>query len=748
MSETYEFQAEINQLMSLIINAFYSNKDIFLRELVSNASDALDKIRFESLQNKEVLSTSTDLKIKINTNEESKTLTIEDNGVGMTKDDLIKCLGTIANSGTKNFLNKLQKNEVKDLNLIGQFGVGFYSSYLVADSVRVTTKHNDDKEYVWESNANGSYTITETESSSLIRGTKIELKLKESDYDYLKTDKIKEIIQKHSNYIQYPIELLVQKTKKEEIVDEDIKEKLIKNVEEISEKPQEEVQDKSEKINEDVTISDELSESNQEIKEDKKEPEKKYKTVTYEEYEQVNSQTPIWVKNSEDISKEEYIEFYKSFTNRQYEPIIYKHFTVEGAVNFKAILYIPKPEFNFFINPQDNKNKNMRLFVKRVYITNDSEELLPKWLNFVEGVIDSEDLPLNVSREILQQNKYMKLIKKNITKKVVEMLNEVIKDKETYNSVYINYSQQLKLGILEDSSLEEKLLKLLRYRSSLSEGSLISIDDYISKLTDKYSKKEEIKNETTNEIEEKTVLDTKYKIIYYSTGKSESSINKSQFMKSFINKSIEVFYMTDIIDEYVCRKVNKYKDFIFKNICDDSIDLSIYDDEKEDEKEDHSDLITFFKDTLKDKIFNVKKSTKLEDCPCLLSTNQYGLTANMEKINKNQIIGNKMYNQFLRSQKTLELNVRHNIIKNLEEKIQKVNKEDESKVKKIKDVITLLYEGALLNSGFELTEPEDFVNKINKLIELGLTFSEDDKEVNENTNNEEEIIIEDENLEK
>lgn len=739
MSETFEFQAEINQLMTLIINAFYSNKDIFLRELVSNASDALDKIRFESLQNKEVLGTSTDLKIKINTNDESKILTIEDNGIGMTKDDLIKCLGTIANSGTKNFLNKLQKNEVNDLNLIGQFGVGFYSSYLVADSVKVTTKHNDDKEYVWESNANGSYTITEAETNSLIRGTKIELKLKESDYEYLKTDRIKEIIKKHSDYIQYPVELLVQKTKEEEIIEE-----VPEKTEEIIEEKTEEVQDKSEKVDEDVTISDELAEPKQE---DKKEPEKKYKTVTYEEYEQVNSQTPIWVKNPEDVSKKEYIEFYKSFTNKQEEPIIYKHFTVEGAVNFKAILYIPKPEFNFFINPKDNKNKNMRLFVKRVYITNNSEELLPKWLNFVEGVVDSDDLPLNVSREILQQNKYMKLIKKNITKKVVEMLNEVTKDKETYNTVYANYAQQLKMGILEDLNLQEKMLNLLRYRSSLSEGTLISFDEYVSKLTDKYSKKEEVKDETTNEIEEKTSLDGKYKIIYYSTGESENNIAKSQFMKSFINKSIEVLYMTDIIDEYVCKRVNKYKDFVFKNICDDSVDLSIYDDQKEEEKdEDHNELITFFKNTLKDKITNVKKSTKLEDCPCLLSTNQYGLSANMEKITKNQVISNKMYNQLLRSQKTLELNVRHNIIKNLEGKIQKVNKEDESEVKKIKDVVVLLYEGALINSGFELTEPEEFVNKINKLIELGLTFDEDDKEEVKDiktTNNEE-----DENLEK
>jgi len=690
-AEKHVFQAEVNRMMKLIINSLYRNKEVYLRELISNASDALDKIRLLSLTDKTVLDATDELSIKIKADKDNKVLHITDTGIGMTKQDLINNLGTIAKSGTADFLNKLQDASSSDQfnDLIGQFGVGFYSAFLVADKVIVTSKNNDDEQHIWESDANSYSVVQDPRGNTLLRGTQISLYLKEEAGDFLEQDTVKNLIKKYSQFINFPIYLWGSKT---ETVDEPI-----------DDEDEEETKDDEGDVTEDeVKDEDEEGAVEEEKEEEEKKPKTKKVSKTTWDWELCNEAKPIWTRKPEEIEDGEYDEFYKSITKDKNGPMTQTHFIAEGEVTFKSLLYIPSTLPSEAFNSYGKEQDNIKLYVRRVFITDDFKDMMPNYLSFVKGVVDSDDLPLNVSRETLQQHKLLKVIKKKLVRKTLDMIKKISDDK--YADFWKEYSTNVKLGVIEDTANRTRLAKLLRFTSS--NGKLTSLAEYVERMKDKQES------------------------IFYIAGGSKEEVEKSPFVERLLKKGYEVLLLTEAVDEYAISALPEFEGKKFQNVAKEGFsidgDTNAAKERKEALAEKFEPLLKWLGDeALKDHILKAEVSERLEETPCALITSKFGWTGNMQKIIQSQTHSKTQDMQrdyYLNQKKTLEVNPRHPLIKELLRRVED-NPADES----AKNMAVMMFNTATLRSGFNLKDTVNFAEQIEMMMRQTLGVDEDEK---------------------
>ncbi|KAJ0801465.1 putative Heat shock protein Hsp90 family [Helianthus annuus] len=667
--EKYEYQAEVSRLMDLIVNSLYSNKEVFLRELISNASDALDKLRFLSVTEPQLLEGAPELDIRIQTDQENGIITLTDSGIGMTHQEIVDSLGTIAHSGTAKFLKALKdsKDAGTDSNLIGQFGVGFYSAFLVADKVVVSTKSpKSDKQYVWEGEANSSSYIIreETDPEKFIpRGTSIQLHLKRDDKGFAHPERVERLVKNYSQFVSFPIYTWQEKGYTKE-----------------------------------VEVDEDPAEAKKDGTDDNVEKKKKTKKVVekYWDWELTNETQPIWLRNPKEVTTEEYNEFYKKTFNEYLEPLASSHFTTEGEVEFRSILYVPaitpmgKEDI---VNP---KTKNIRLYVKRVFISDDFDgELFPRYLSFVKGVVDSNDLPLNVSREILQESRIVRIMRKRLVRKAFDMILgiSVSENREDYEKFWENFGKHLKLGCIEDRENHKRLAPLLRFFSSQSEEEMISLDEYVENMK------------------------PDQKDIYYIAADSVTSAKNTPFLEKLYEKDLEVLFLVDPIDEVAVTNLKSYKEKNFVDISKEDLDIGDKNEEKEKEmKQEFGHVCDWMKKRLGDKVASVQISNRLKTSPCVLVSGKFGWSANMERLMKAQTVGDSSSLDFMRSRRVFEINPEHPIIQTLNAAC-KSNGEDEEALR----AIDLLYDTALISSGFTPESPSQLGGKIYEMMNMALS---------------------------
>ncbi|XP_027233624.2 endoplasmin isoform X2 [Penaeus vannamei] len=709
-AEKHAFQAEVNRMMKLIINSLYRNKEIFLRELISNASDALDKIRLLSLTDKDQLSTNPELAIRIKADKDNHILHITDSGIGMTKADLVNNLGTIAKSGTSEFFSKLQESDNADetSDLIGQFGVGFYSAFLVADRVVVTSKNNADEQHVWESDSAEFSVVEDPRGDTLKRGTTVSLHLKEEAYDFLEVDTVKSLVRKYSQFINFPIYLWESKTEEvEEPLDED--------------EAEAEAESDEDKVEED-----------EEGKvEEEKEEKPKTKTVskTTWDWNLVNDAKPIWTRKPSEIEDAEYNEFYKSLSKDTKEPLAKTHFVAEGEVTFKSLLFVPEVQPSESFNKYGTKTDNIKLYVRRVFITDDFQDMMPNYLSFIHGVVDSDDLPLNVSRETLQQHKLLKVIKKKLVRKTLDMLKKM--EPEEYEKFWKEYSTNIKLGVIEDSANRTRLAKLLKFLSSASKDKATSLAEYVERMSEKQEH------------------------IYYMAGASQSEVENSPFVERLLKKGYEVLYLTEAIDEYAINAIPEFEGKKFQNVAKEGLTINEGEAAKERLEETKKQFEPLTKwlseEALKDDVLKAVVSERLTDSPCALVASMFGWTGNMERLavsNAHQKSHDSHRDYYLSQKKTMEINPRHPLVKELLRRV-----EDDPNDAKAKNIALMMYHTATLRSGYMLKDTVHFAKSVEEMMRqtLGVSLTEqveEEPEIEEQEDEEEEQLLEEEEEEE
>tara|TARA_A100001037_G_C15148773_1_gene637831 strand:+ start:74 stop:1939 length:1866 start_codon:yes stop_codon:yes gene_type:complete len=616
------FKTEVGQLLHLITHSLYANKEIFLRELISNASDALDKLRYLNLTDETYKVIPFDPGIKIEFIEgDNPILTISDTGIGMNKQDLIENIGTIARSGTKNFLNNLSGDDKKDSQLIGQFGVGFYSCFMVADKVDVSTKKAGEEEaYLWTSDGQSGFQIKKEVRKS--HGTTIKLHLNEEGKEFASRWRLDSLIKKYSDHIDFPILLTYD-----------------------------------------------------EIDYDKDGEEKSRTSKT----EQINDAKAFWTRSKSELKKKEYIEFYKSFSNDQDEPLDWIHYKAEGNLEFNILFYIPKTASPDLY--RTDYQTGVKLYVNRVFITDDDKELLPLWLRFVKGIIDSSDLPLNVSREILQQNRIMAKIRSNSVKKILDKLNVIAKKKDKYEQFYDQFGRLIKEGVYQDFEHKDALIELLRFKSTKEEG-LVSLKEYVDRM------------------------DSEQKSIYYITGQNESSLRSSPLLEMYAKKNLEVLILDDEIDEIIITSVPKYDDKELKSVNRSGAADDFSEESDKDSEKSTKPVLKKMKKVLGERVKEVKVSNRLSDSPSCIVADENDPTAQMQ-----EILRSMGQTDFPEIKPILEINPKHEIVQKLKSITRK---------KAFDDIAFLLYEQALIQEGVKLNDPSGFVKRLNKVISENL----------------------------